>query len=121
MFEILPQSEGANIAVKASGIISESDYEAIMPEFERLIEKLLRFRVLLDWESLEMWEDGVEATTFGLRFIHRLRCERLAIISDDPRRLSDIEDLRAILPRSTELQVFPPSQRDQAWSWLTGD
>ena len=121
MFEILAQSEGANIAVKASGTISESDYDLILPDFEHMVQKVLRFRLMLDWGDLEDWEDGVEATTFGARFIHRLRCERLAIISNDPRRLSDIEDIRAILPKNAVLQVFPPSERDAAWSWLISD
>jgi hypothetical protein len=121
VFEILPQSEGANIAIRASGIISESDYEAILPEFERRVEKVLRFRLMLDWEHLEYWEGQAAAVTFGVRFMHRLRCERLAILSDDPRRLGDIEDLRAILLTSGELRVFPLTERDAAWSWLTRD
>lgn len=118
MFEILPQSEGANIAVKASGIISESDYEAMLPEFERRCKKQLRFRLLLDWEHLEGWDEGATGVSFGARFMHRLRCERLAILSDDPRRLSDIEELRSLL-KSGELRVFLPAERDAAWSWLT--
>jgi hypothetical protein len=121
MFEILPQSEGGNIAIKASGIISESDYEALLPEFEHRIEKVLRFRLMVDWERVEGWEAGAEAVTFGVRFMHRLRCERLAILSDDPHRLGDIQKLQTLLPKSGELQVFPPTERDAAWSWLIRD
>ena len=121
MFEILTQSEGANISIKASGVISESDYEAILPEFDRRCEKALRFRLLLDWEHLEGWEEGAVAVRFGQRIMHRLRCERLAILSDDPRQLDDIENLRGLLLRSAKLRVFPPTERDTAWSWLTRD
>lgn len=91
MFEILPQSKGANIAVKASGIISESDYEAFLPEFDSRCEEVLRFRLLLDWEHLEGWDEGAVAVSFVQRIMHRLRCERLATLSDDPRRSGDIK------------------------------
>ena len=120
MFEILPQSEGANIAVKASGIISESDYDAFRSEFERRCQDVLRFRLLLDWEQLEGWDEGAIAVRFAERIIHRMRCERLAILSDDPRRSGDIEFLQGILI-SKDLRVFPPTERDAAWTWLTRD
>ena len=120
MLEILPQSKGENIAVKASGIISKSDYEAILPEFERRCEEVLRFRLLLDWEHLEGWEEEALPVRFVQRIMHRLRCQRLAILSHDPRRLDDIKTLRGLL-MIRELRVFPPSERDAAWSWLTHD
>ena len=120
MFEILPQSAGANIAVKASGMISQSDYEAFAPELNRWLDEVLRFRLLLDWEHLEGWDEEALATRFGERFMRRLRCERLAILSDDPRRSDDIEALRGLL-MSKEIRVFPPAERDAAWSWLVGD
>ena len=119
MLEILPQTKGMTIAIKASGIISESDYEEILPEFERRCEDLLRFRLLLDWEHLEGWDEGVAEVSFGVRFMNRLRCERLAILSDDHRRLGDIEILRGLL-KGRKLRVFPPTEWDAAWSWLSG-
>ena len=118
MFEILSQSKGENIAVKASGIISKSDYEAFLPEFEHRIEQALRFRLLLDWEDLEDWEEEAVPVRFAERFMHRLRCERIAILSDDPRRLDDIKSLQGTLI-IRDLRVFPPSERDAAWIWLT--
>ena len=120
MFEMLPQSEGENIAVKASGKISESDYEEILPEFERRCEEVLQFRLLLDWEHLEGWEEEAVTVRFVQRIMHRLRCKRLAILSDDPRWSGDIEFIRGLLT-SRKLRVFPPGERDAAWSWLTGD
>lgn len=121
MFKILPQSVGANIACKASGMICESDYETILPEFENRIKEALRFRLLLDWEDLEGWEPQAGPARFGVRFMHRWRCERLAIVTAAPGRTDEIKLLEGVLPRSTELQVFPPSERIAAWSWLTSD
>ena len=106
MFEILPQSKGANIAVKASGIISVSDYEAFLPEFDRRCEEVLRFRLLLDWEHLEGWDEEAVAASFVQRILHRWRCERIAILSDDPRHLGDIKVLQGLL-MSVKPRVFP--------------
>ena len=121
MLEILPQSEGANIALRASGTISAADYETILPEFERRINETLQFRLLLDWEHLEGWEQEANPMRMAMRIMHRWRCGRLAIVSAEPSKSGDIEDLRTLLPRSTELQVFDPAEREAAWSWLTGD
>jgi hypothetical protein len=120
VFEILPQSKGANIAIKASGIISESDYEAFLPEFGRRCEEVHQFRLLVDWEHLEGWDEAAVPVSFAQRIMHRWRCERLAILSDDPRRSGDIEFIRGLFT-SRKLRVFPPAERDAAWSWLTGD
>ena len=120
MFELLPQSEGANIAVKASGIITESDYEAFQPVFDRQCEGSLHFRLLLDWEQFEGWDEKAVVAAFTQRIMHRFRCERLAILSDDPRRAGDIKFLRGLLT-TRRCRVFPPAERDAAWSWLTGD
>ena len=46
---------GANIACKASGMICESDYDAVLPEFENRIKEALRFRLLLDREDSGGW------------------------------------------------------------------
>jgi hypothetical protein len=121
MLEILQQSKDANIALKLSGIITEDDYQQVLPELENRIKGLLKFRLLIDWEDLEGWEQEANAAKFGMRFMHRWRCERFAIITDDPSRAEDIEDLRGILPKSAELQIFPPSERSEAWSWLTSE
>lgn len=118
MLEILPQSEGANIACKASGIISEADYEAILPDFEQRIKDSLHFRILLDWEQLEGWETENSANRFGVRFMHRYRCERIAIVSTLTFKSSEVKDLQAVLPRSSELQLFSPAEWDAAWAWL---
>ena len=120
MLEILPQSNGANIVVKASGIIRQSDYEAILPEFDRRCEAALQFRLLLDWEDLEGWDEEAIATSFVQRIMHRLRCERIAILSDNPRHLDEIKVLQGLL-MGLKPRVFPPSERDAAWSWLTQD
>ena len=118
MLEILPQSKGVNIALKASGKISVSDYEAYLPEFDRRVEEVLRFRLLLDWEDLEEWEDEALTVRFAQRLMYQLRCERIAILSDDPRRLDDIKNLQGML-MIRDFRVFPPHERDEAWSWLS--
>ena len=121
MLEILEQSKDANIAIKLSGLITEDDYRKVLPALENRIKGLLQFRLLFDWEDLEGWEEEANATKFGIHFIHRWRCERFAIITDDPARAEDIQNLRGILPKNAELQVFPPSERSEAWSWLIGE
>ena len=49
MLKTLPQTKGANIAVRESGLVSNADYDAYLPEFQRQVERVLQFRLLLDW------------------------------------------------------------------------
>ena len=118
MLETLPQTKGANIAVRESGLVSKADYDAYLPEFQRQVEQVLQFRLLLDWEDLEGWEEEAIPIRFVQTIMHRLRCERLAIVSDDPERLDDIKNLEG-LTMIRDFRVFPPGQRAEAWAWLT--
>ena len=118
MFEILPQSKNGNIAVKASGVISKSDYEAHLPELHNMVDQVLKFRLMLDWGDLEGWEEDAIPVSFGLRIGHQLRCERIAVLSDDPRQQDDLKKLQGLL-MIRDFRVFPPAERDSAWSWLT--
>ncbi len=121
MLEILPQSRGVNIACKATGIVCESDYDAVLPEFERRIKEGLQFRLLLDWEHLDGWETEAKEARFGVRFMHRWRCERLAIVTEDPEKVDEIKDLQQLFPKTTVLKVFPPAEFNNAWTWLIND
>ncbi|MBX9692855.1 MAG: STAS/SEC14 domain-containing protein [Cyanobacteria bacterium] len=110
MIEVISESEGGAIALKASGTLSHQDYqEVLVPRVERLIERYGKARVLLDlsedfhgWDEDAMWDD----TKFGIE--HRNDFAKLAIIGDldfykwDVRLVDVIESCPVVLFRAGE-------------------
>ena len=76
--------------------------------------------VNLEMVNFEGWDEEAVETRFVQRLMHRLRCERIAILSDDPRHLDEIKVLEGLLMR-LKPRVFTTTERDAAWSWLTGN
>ena len=84
MIEIMPETAGKTLVVKAKGMLTSEDYEKIfIPQLKQLIDQFGKIRVLLyldenftGWELDAAWDDAV----FGLQ--HRHDFEKVAIVSD---------------------------------------
>ncbi len=82
MIEIMPESNGSALALKASGKLTDADYkEVLIPRIEEIIKRSVKAKVLLylprdftGWEAHAMWDDA----SFGLR--HRNDFEKLAVV-----------------------------------------
>lgn len=61
--EMQEESKGKILAVRAKGTLTRSDYDAFVPEFERVLHLHGKPRVLFDmtqfhgWDPAAMWED----------------------------------------------------------------
>jgi hypothetical protein len=73
---------GKILAVHVSGKLSKADYECFVPEFERLVEKHGKLRVLFDMTDFHGWETGAlwEDIKFDLK--HFADIERLAMVGE---------------------------------------
>ena len=82
MFDVLPESEGRRVFVKASGKLTDADYKALIPQLEGTIDKYGPIRLLVDmgeFEGIELraaWDDFA----FGLK--HWNDFERMALVGD---------------------------------------
>jgi hypothetical protein len=82
MIEIMPESNGSVLALKASGKLTDADYkEVLIPKIEEIIKRSGKTKVLLylpqdfiGWDAHAMWDDA----RFGLR--HRNDFEKLAVV-----------------------------------------
>jgi hypothetical protein len=76
------ENNGKLLAVHVSGKLVKADYEQFVPEFEQLVRKHGKLRVLFDmtdfhgWEASAAWED----TKFGIK--HFADIERLAMVGE---------------------------------------
>ncbi|MDJ0947377.1 MAG: STAS/SEC14 domain-containing protein [Alphaproteobacteria bacterium] len=115
MFEILPETTDRVIVVKASGVLTDADYQSFMPEFEAFLGNRGTVRAYVDWEELEGWDEEGQSGAFLFRSRHRTDFERIAVVgpeklAESARQLAEQLDCR--------LRHFLPQDRDAAWAWL---
>ena len=84
MIEIMPETKGKTLVIKATESLTSQDYvDIFIPQLNQLIDKFGKIRVLVylaenftGWELGAAWDDAV----FGLQ--HRHNFEKVAVVSD---------------------------------------
>ncbi len=119
MIEILPETEGNVVGLRLAGKIGASDYEEMLPEFDRIVSNYAEVRIMLDWEDLEGWTEEGESFRFFIRTSYRrLDIKRIAIVGEGKWR-SESELMKEIV--RSDVRLFDPADREAAWSWLKND
>ncbi len=117
MMELLSESQGGFLSVRIAGLVTDEDFQAIAPEFERAIAATDKpINGLIDWSELEGWDDAAAADTFMLRIKVRSRIRRVAILADAKWR-DEVASLADIISEA-EVRQFPTSARESALAWL---
>jgi hypothetical protein len=119
MIEQLPNSQGNILGLRASGKLTDEDYEDVLvPGIEAIIKEhgKIRFLFYLDdgfdgWEPGAMWED------FKLGFGDiRKECEKLALVGG-PDWVEWAMKLSSHLIHG-EVKTFDVDQLQAAWDWI---
>lgn len=117
MLTILPESGGTFLSLKATGVLTIADQEALFPPLEDAVSSETgHFSVLVDLADLQEIEKGArsEALWFDMRYWPRV--ERIALVcgeawSDEVERTADIY-------KAAQVKRFAPDQIDTARAWL---
>jgi len=118
MIEILPESAGNLLAIKATEKLTDKDYKEVMiPHLESIIREHGKARFVMDlsedfhgWELTAMWDDA----HFGLT--HRNDFERMGIVGGP--RCAEWGTKVAQVLMGGEIKCFPAGQRDEALAWV---
>ncbi|MEW5856587.1 MAG: STAS/SEC14 domain-containing protein [Cyanobacteriota bacterium] len=119
MFQILPESEGNIIGLRAVGKLTDRDYrEVLIPTLKELMNRdhgKIRLLCLMDEEfaSVEagaMWDDA----KFFL--LHKNDFEKMAIVGG-PKWIELIMRLFAPLMKG-DVKTFSVNQLREAWDWI---
>jgi hypothetical protein len=121
-------TSGKVVTFKMIGTVTQSDWDAVLPEFEEalgaqtsvrfVLQKKGAFRVLMDWEHLQEWDKGSRSTCTWFCKGNQDLVGRVAIIGDA--RWRDEEGRMADVYKNARVLFFTPSERDQALAWLQG-
>jgi hypothetical protein len=115
MVEVLPDSKGNILALRARGLLTHQDYRrVIIPRLEAMIRGHGKVRFLLEnfqgWGAVAFWDDA----RFGL--MHRNDFEKIALIGG-PKCVLWALNLVALVV-SGEMRTFSASERSKALSWI---
>jgi hypothetical protein len=116
MFELLPDSQGRFLAIKASGKLTDRDYKDFLPVVEAIIDRHGPVRALFDLTEFEGWtaQAAWDDFTFGLR--HRRNFERIALVGDQRWEPLAARMANALLP--CEVRHFAAANRQIAWDYI---
>jgi len=119
MFQIMPESQGKILGLRATGKLTDQDYqEVLIPRLEALIKNHGKVRLLCfmdeEFAGVEagaMWDDA----KFYLP--RRNDFEKVAIVGG-PKWIELIMKLFAPLMKG-EHQTFSAGQLSKAWEWIS--
>jgi hypothetical protein len=118
MIEILPESEGKILAIKASEKLTDEDYkETFIPRMDQLITEFGRIRVLFTmgdnfkgWEAAALWDDAHFGAT------HREQFEKMAIVGGPKWVEWGVKLAGHLMPGA--VKTFPLDQAQAAHEWI---
>ena len=118
MVEVMPESTGSTLALKASGKLTDADYKQVLiPKMEEIIKQYGTAKVLLylpgdftGWEPHAAWDDA----KFGLR--HRNDFEKLAVVGGA--KWVEWSTKIASHFMKGEVKTFPQEQLEEALNWI---
>lgn len=110
------KSDGKMLEVQVGGKLHHEDYKHFVPEFERLVKKHGKIRVLFEmsdfhgWEASALWDD----VKFDAK--HFADIERLAMVGD-----KKWEHGMSVFCRpftTAKIRYFDKTEADKAHAWL---
>jgi hypothetical protein len=120
MIEMLPESEGNTLVLRATGKLTDQDYKEVMiPYLENIIKQYGKARVVMymdenfkGWNANAMWDD----MRFGMS--HRHDFERMCIVGG-PKCVEWGTKLGKLM-MSGEIKYYPANAYDEAVAWTKG-
>ncbi|MEJ2310717.1 MAG: universal stress protein [Gammaproteobacteria bacterium] len=116
MIEEIPADEPGIGAFKASGKLTDADYEQFVPRLEALIQEYGKISIFLELEEFHGWEPKAAWDDFKLGLAHQDGFERIAIVGDQ-----DWEHWIALLAKPfihARVRYFDYKDPVAAWDWL---
>ncbi|TVR96678.1 MAG: STAS/SEC14 domain-containing protein [Rhodospirillales bacterium] len=116
MLQVMPESEGIIVRIKASGTITEEDKDALISRLTELLDTGERYRLLYDWTALDGWAKGARSANVSFLMSHRGLIDRVAVVcdgrwADDVTRLQD-------LYKYSQVRQFAAADGNAALAWL---
>ncbi|MDA1090016.1 MAG: STAS/SEC14 domain-containing protein [Proteobacteria bacterium] len=116
MFEVLSESEGRRLYIKASGRLTDADYKELTPRLEAAIEEHGPLRLYVDMEKFEGWELQAAWDDFAFGIKHWNDFDRVALVGDKKWEEASVK----VVDKFTkgDFRFFDVSNRSAAHDWI---
>jgi len=116
MFQILPVNEKGILAFKASGKLTDADYQQFLPILERLIRESGRISLYIELEDFEGWEAKAAWADVRFGLVHDRDFKRIAVVGDNTLEHAGIALSNFFT--HTDMRFFDKQHTQAAWEWL---
>ena len=118
MIEILPDSDGNVLGIRATGTVTENDYHTVFnPHVESIINEHGKIKILcmLD-EGLPEFEAGQPWEQDNFQLNSKRVLPRVAVVSDSIKIWLGAKVIT--MAPGTDLKTFSTRRLSQAWEWI---
>jgi len=116
MLQPLPVNEPNIFAFKASGKLTDADYQAFIPMLENMIKRYGKISLLMELENFKGWDNKALWDDFKIGAKHDHDIERIAIIGE--KNWQQWMSWLADLATEGEVRYFKRDDLYDAWDWL---
>ncbi len=116
MFEVLTESEGRCLFIKASGRLTDTDYKDLTPRLEAAIDQHGPLRLYVDMEDFEGWEMKAAWDDFAFGIKHWNDFERVALVGD--KQWEEVSVKVIDMFSKGDFRFFDVSERGAAHDWI---
>ncbi len=116
MFEVLSESEGRRLFIKASGRLTDADYKDLTPRLEAAIDRHGPLRLYVDMEAFEGWEMKAAWDDFAFGIKHWNDFERVALVGDKQWEEISVQVINKFT--KGDFRFFDVSERGAAQDWI---
>lgn len=119
MLEVMSESEGNVLGIRARGALTTDDYRRVLvPRLESALERTHKIRVLFCMdETFEGWSVKAAWANTCLDFRHRTHFEKIAVVGAPTWEEWCVKLLARPLI-AAEIRTFKLDQIQKAWRWL---
>ena len=118
MHEIVAE-EGQFIRVRVSGKLTQSDYDALIPAWQRIIASQGAMRMLLVMDDFHGWELGAAWDDLHFGVTHARQVERIAVAGEESWQKWMIKLGKFFTPE--KVKYFDHSELAEAERWARED
>ena len=119
MIEIMPESQGNVLGIKASGKLTDQHYKAVfIPRLEEILKEHDKACCLFymsedfqGWEIEAMWKDA-------LRWKHKDQLDKVAVVGG-PKWAELGAEMEGFFMKG-QVKLFTGEQLQDAWDWIKG-
>ncbi len=104
------------VSVKASGKLTDEDYDEFVPWMEKLIERYGRLRMLFEMEDFRGWDAHGAWDEFKFESKHKKDLKRVAVVGD--KKWEEWASAISGFFTGSDVRYFDRNQMDEAWDWL---